>query len=99
MASFTVDPSVLVQKAQALNQHADDYDSISTQLQNAATTMGAAYDSADNRSFVSRMEECVKDLRAMANKLRAAAVTLQGQASIYNEQESNNTQQANRLPG
>lgn len=99
MANFSVDPSALNQKAAMLDQHAESYDTISTQLHTAATTMGAAYDSADNRSFVSRMEECVKDLRLMANKLRAAAETLRGQATIYTNQENDNTQRAGKLPG
>lgn len=99
MANFTVDPNVLNQKAKELDGHADNYDAISARLQNAATTMDAAYDSADNRTFVSRMEECAKDLKAMANKLRAASVTLQGQSKIYSTQETENTQAASRLPG
>lgn len=99
MAKFSVDPAILKQKASQLGQYSETYDSISTQLQNAATTMGTAYDSADNRSFVNRINECAKDLKAMAAKLKAASVTLQKQANSYTEQETSNTQKANRLPG
>ena len=99
MANFSVDPTILNQKAANLNEHADEYNSISAKLQSAATTMGAAYDSADNRSFVARMEACAKELKAMADKLRAAAATLSSQATIYTEQENSNTQKANQLPG
>lgn len=99
MASFTVDPAVLNEKAAALIQHADEYDSISGQLKRAATTMGSAYDSADNKAFVGRVEECAKDLKAMADKLRAAAQTLKGQAANYSETEKFNTQKASHLPG
>ena len=99
MASFTVDPAVINQKATLLSQYADEYEAISNQLRQAATTMGAAYDSADNRSFVSRIEQCVNDLKNMAAKLRAASATLKGQSSMYTNTENANTQQANRLPG
>ena len=99
MASFTVDPAVINQKAATLSQYADEYEAISNQLHQAATTMGAAYDSADNRSFVGRLEACVTDLKNMAAKLRAASATLKGQSGMYSEQESSNTQQASRLPG
>lgn len=99
MANFTVDPSVLSQKATQINQYADEYDSISTQLQQAATSMGAAYDSADNRKFIERMEACAKDLKLMSDKLRSASTTLKGQSSLYVDQETANTQQASSLPG
>jgi len=99
MASFTVDPTAINQKATMLSQYADKYEGISTQLRQAATTMGAAYDSADNKAFVSRIEQCVTDLKNMAAKLRAASETLKGQSGMYVDQENANTQQANRLPG
>ena len=99
MANFTVEPAVLMQKAADLNQCAETYESISTQLHTAATTLGSAYDTEDNRTYVNRMEECVKDLKAMAEKLKESAQTITEQANIYVNQQVNNTQSARKLPG
>lgn len=99
MSQFTVDPAAINQKAGQINQFADEYDSISTKLQSAANSMGTAYDSADNRKFIERMEACARDLKEMSAKLRASSGTLKSQAALYETQEQSNTQQAAKLPG
>ena len=98
MANFTVDPDIVEQKAKTVDEYAETYDSISRELLSAATTMGAAYDSADNRTFVSRIEDCSKDLKAMAEKLRSTSNTMKEQANEYRKREAENTQKAANLP-
>lgn len=99
MASFTTDPAVLNEKATKLNQFAEEYDSIRAQLRQSATSMGAAYDSDDNRAFTVRIEEFCVDLQGMSDKLRTAAQTLNQQAGLYTSQEAENRDWARRLPG
>lgn len=98
MANFTVDPDIVEQKAKAVDEYAETYDAISRELLSVATTMGAAYDSADNKTFVSRIEDCSKDLKAMAEKLRFTSNTMKEQANEYRKREMENTQRAANLP-
>lgn len=98
MATFSTEASVLIQKADQLNRHAEEYDSIRAQLRQAATSMGAAYDSADNRAYTARIEQFCTDLQMMSDKLRAAARTLKEQSSMYTAQEEENTAAASKLP-
>jgi len=99
MASFTVEPEVIAQKAEQLLQHADEYEAISAQLHDSATSMGAAYESVDNKTYVDRIENCVVDLKKMAEKLRQVATTLKEQGKMYPDREAANRQVASRLPG
>lgn len=98
MAIFSTEVSVLIQKAGQLDQYAEEYDSIRTQLRQAATSMGEAYDSADNRVYTSRIEQFCTDLQMMSDKLRSASQTIQGQANMYTAQEEESTAAASRLP-
>ena len=99
MAKFSVQTNELRHKASEVNQHAEEFDAICAKLKQVATTMGAAYDSDDNRKFVSRIEACCVDLKALSNKLRSAAQIINQQAAEYDGQEAGNTAAASRLPG
>ena len=98
MATFSTEPAVLTQKAAQLDQYAEEYDSIRAQLRQAATSMGTAYDSADNRPFTARIEQFCADLQRMSDKLRTAAQTLKEQSAMYTAQEEENASMASRLP-
>ncbi len=99
MATFSVETTVLKQKATQLDRHAEDFDSICARLKQAATTMGSAYDSDDNRKFISRVEACCTDLKALSDKLRTASQIITAQANEYDSREASNTAAASRLPG
>lgn len=98
MASFTADPAAMYAKAAKLGRFAEEYDSICSQLRQAAASMGGAYDSEDNSAFTQRMEEFCEELRGMSDKLRAVARMLDQQAGLYTAQEEDNTAEANQLP-
>ena len=98
MPTFTVDTDAVRQKAKALANIADDYDSLRTRLLNTATSMGAAYESSDNRAYVARINEFCDQMREVSNRLRNAAEVLGTQSSNYDRTESENTVQASKLP-
>lgn len=97
MAKFTADPESMQRVASTLEDKADEYRSIYQQLVNTATGMGEAYDSADNRQFVSKIQECCQDLQKMEQKLRIASTIIKGQAAAYRSTEEFNTEQAGKL--
>ena len=99
MATFATDPAVMKEKAGVLTQCAEDYERIGRQLQQEATSMGVAYDTADNRNYVSRIEAFCQELQRMAEKLKNAGITLSEQSQMYTIREEENTSAANRLPG
>ena len=98
MASFTIDTDAVRQKANVVENFADEYDAIRLRLLNTATSMGAAYESADNKVYVARITECCNQLQQMSEKLRNAAQILKSQSDSYDATEENNTQQASKLP-
>jgi len=78
-----VNPDELEEAAAFLRQSAEQYDSIAKKLMNAATTMGSAYDSDDNKAFVAQIEGCTDDLNRMVEKVRHQADVLHKQAEAY----------------
>ena len=99
MASFSTDPGELNRAAGTMARLAEEFSSISTNVRQAATGMGSAYDTADNRKFVAQIEGFCAELQRMAEKLEAAGVTLGDQAKLYADREEENSSIANRLPG
>lgn len=99
MSNFSVDPAALKTTASKLSTASSEYGRIYKQLIQTATSMGAAYDSADNKEFVARIESCCTALQAMANKLQLASETLTRASDNYTATEEQNTQQAGRLGG
>ena len=98
MAQFMVDTDAVRQKAAQVNGYAEQYDILRSKLLNAATSMGAYYDSADNREFVSRITECCQQLAEVSNRLRNAAQQMNAQSRRYDTTEEENSMQARRLP-
>ena len=95
--NFSLDPNELREVAAFLRQSAEEYGSISKQLMNAATTMGSAYDSDDNRAFVSQIEGCTGDLNNMVAKVKQQAQVLKKQADFLEKLTSDNTAAVRQL--
>lgn len=99
MPVFSVEPQALIETAGKLSGASEEYERIYKQLIQVATSMGQAYDSEDNRRFVSSIEGCCAALQEMANTLRTASETLNQGAKNYTSTEEHNTQAAGRLGG
>lgn len=99
MPSFSVDPAALKSTSAKLASASSEYERIYKQLIQTATSMGAAYDSADNKKFVSSIEGCCAALQAMADKLQIASEALSKASDNYTATEEHNAQQATRLGG
>lgn len=98
MAQFMVDTGAVRQKAAQVNSYAEQYDVLRAKLLNVASSMGAAYDSKDNREYVSRITECCQQLIEVSNRLRNAAQEMTAQSRRYDATEDENSMQARRLP-
>ena len=99
MPVFSVDPAALKSTAAKLSSASSEYERIYKQLIQTATSMGSAYESADNERYVQKIESCCSALQAMANKLQLASEALTKSADNYTETEEHNAQQAGRLGG
>lgn len=97
MSNFSVDPAALKNTASKLSAASSEYERIYRQLLQTATSMGAAYDSADNKKFVTSIEGCCSALQAMADKLQFASEALTKASDNYSSTEEHNAQQAGRL--
>lgn len=83
MARIMTDPEQIKSASMVLKTASEEYLSIAKNLMNAATTMGSAYDSDDNRAFVNQIQGCTEDLNKMAQKLAQQAEILAKQANMY----------------
>lgn len=99
MPNFSVDPQALKATAAKLADASQEYERIYKQLIQVAGSMGQAYESEDNRRFVTSIEGCCTALQAMADKLRVASETISRDAETYTSTEEHNAQQAGRLGG
>ena len=59
--------------------------------------MGSAYDSEDNRVFVSQIQSCTVELQNMAERLSKTAGILLNQKANYEKQTEANVSAARRL--
>lgn len=87
---FTVDPPELHKAAQKLTTLANDYAEVYNRLINAASTMGDAWNAADNLAFVEQINGFCDDLRAMTEHLETASQALDQQATNYETGRDNN---------
>lgn len=95
--NFTVDPPVLHSAATKFRDLAQQYNEVYNSLINAASTMGAAWDAADNQAFVTQINGFCKELQDMVNHLEQSAQTLDQQATNYETTCENNTSGAQKL--
>ena len=94
---FTVDTQEMQQTTAFLKKASSDYSRIYTQLLSVASSMGAAYSSADNAAFVEKIQSCSGDLKSMAQRLEAAADILDKQRANYERQMEENLSAVQRL--
>lgn len=97
MSSFTVDTNAVRRTADTLNGLADEYDRYRNKLLRTATSMGNAYQSADNRVYVARITEFCQQMMEVSNRLRNAAQVMKTQSGNYDNREQENVIQANKL--
>ena len=88
--NFTVDTDDLRKAASKFTQYSQDYTGVYNRLLNAARTMGGAWDSDDNRSYVDQINGFCEELKAMAAHLDNAALSLNQQAGNYETTRDNN---------
>lgn len=88
---FTVDPPELHKASQTFTQQAGEYTTVYNRLITAASTMGDAWNAADNLAFVEQINGFCDDLKAMADHLEQAAQALEQQATNYETVRDNNT--------
>ncbi len=76
--------------SKTLSELSQTYTDIYKQLMQDASTMGAAWEGADNQAFVERITGFTDNLQKMADKLSVASQALKQQKDNYvNRQESN----------
>ena len=83
--------------AKTLQNLSETYTQIYTQLLQEASTMGSAWDGADNLAFVERINGFTDELKAMAEKLHTCSVTLDTQRANYVERQESNITTVNKL--
>lgn len=93
VASFE-DMAKASQKLQALSE---TYTEIYTQLMQEASTMGSAWEGADNLAFVEQISGFTEELKMMATKLSSASQTLDKQRVNYVTRQDNNITQVKKL--
>lgn len=83
----------MAKASKTLQEISQSYTDIYTQLMQKASTMGAAFEGADNLAFVEQITGFSEELKSMAQKLSTASQTLDKQRQNYvNRQDGNITQ-------
>ncbi len=75
----------------------DTYTEIYTQLMQKASTMGKAWDAADNQAFVQQISGFTEELKQMAEKLSVASRTLKAQADNLKQRRDANIADVKKL--
>jgi len=94
---FVVDPPELHKASQKFNQLAGDYTAVYNRLINTASTMGDAWNSADNLAFVDQIRGFCDDLKAMSDHLTQVAQAVERQALNYETTRDNNVTSVKQL--
>ncbi len=87
----------MAKASKKLLSHAETYTEIYTQLLQEASTMGTAWDGADNLAFVERISGFTDELKAMAARLSAASQIIETQRANYVQRQDDNIAQVNKL--
>ena len=83
--------------AKYLKEMSAKYTELYTQLMQDATTMGQAWEGADNIAFVEQIKGVTTELENMAKKLEVAGDALNIQAENYKGIQDVNIQQVKKL--
>lgn len=87
----------MAKAAQKLQSLSETYTGIYTQLLQEASTMGAAWEGADNQAFVEQISGFTEELKGMAAKLSMASQALDKQRANYVARQDNNITQVKKL--
>ena len=87
----------MAKASQKLQGLSETYTEIYTQLMQEASTMGSAWEGADNLAFVERITGFTEELKMMATKLSNASQALEKQRANYVARQDNNITQVNKL--
>ncbi|MFI3312541.1 MAG: WXG100 family type VII secretion target [Eubacteriales bacterium] len=94
---FVVDPPELHTAASKLVTYSEEYSSIYTRLITSATTMGEAWNAADNLAFVDQINGFCEELKAMVAHLEQAAQAMEQQATNYETARDTNITSVKQL--
>lgn len=92
-----VTPEELERVGKQLQEMSKTYTGIYTQLLQESSTMGAAWEGADNQAFVQQINGFTDELRQMATKLETAGEALLQQKTQYQSRQEDNIAQVQRL--
>lgn len=94
---FVVDPPELHKASQKLAQLSENYTTVHNRLINTASTMGDAWNAADNLAFVEQIRGFCDDLEAMARHLSQVSEAVKQQALNYEAARDNNVTGVKKL--
>ena len=97
MGAFSMDPVEVHNAAKEFRRLSENYTEVYTSLMNSASTMGEAWDSADNLAFVDQIKGLCDDLKAMTDHLNICAEALDKQASNVEEVRDYNKTNVRKL--
>ncbi len=92
-----VTPQEMETASKKLAEMSETYKGIYTQLMQAASTMGEAWEGEDNLAFVDQINGLNDDLKNMADKLLTASRALDTQRANYAQTQENNMVQVRKL--
>lgn len=95
--TIRVTPEQLAEASTKLAGISQSYKQIYSQLMQEASTMGAAWEGADNMAFVNRITGFTDDLKLMADKLMTASQGLEQQRANYVNRQQDNISRVNTL--
>ena len=87
----------MAKAAKQLQALSETYTDLYTQLMQEASTMGSAWEGADNLAFVEQITGFTEDLKSMAAKISAASQALDKQRANYVARQDNNITQVKKL--
>ena len=87
----------MAKASKKLQSLSETYTEIYTQLLQEASTMGAAWDGADNLAFVEQISGFTDELKAMATRLSTASQIIETQRANYVQRQDDNIAQVNKL--
>ena len=97
--SIKFDTQAIRSTASFLRQKSEEYVSVYTKLKSTAENMGSTWDDETNLQYVSKIQGCCNDLKAMAEKLLASAQLLEQQGANYEALIESNNASVKKLHG
>ena len=87
----------MAKASRELQAASESYTEIYSQLMQEASTMGAAWEGADNLAFVEQIKGFTEDLKAMADRLSLASQMIDKQRANYVARQEDNIVQVKKL--